>query len=82
MTLWGSWVKVKFNDYEGFLFDAYLSKIKYEKDKFLHEILIDQKEICNEYSLKRNNFNPNSNSSPNIFINKLKKRFNTYYELQ
>jgi|APSaa5957512535_1039671.scaffolds.fasta_scaffold103744_2 hypothetical protein len=40
------------------------------------------KEICNEYSLKRNNFNPNSNSSPNIFINKLKKRFNTYYELQ
>ena len=49
MTLWGSWVKVKFNDYEGFLFDAYLSKIKYEKDKSLREILIDQKEICNEY---------------------------------
>ena len=49
MTLWGSWIKVKFNDYEGFLFDAYLSKIKYEKDKSLHEILIDQKEICNEY---------------------------------
>jgi hypothetical protein len=49
MTLRGSWVKVKFNDYEGFLFDAYLSKIKYEKDKSLYEILIDQKEICNEY---------------------------------
>ena len=49
MTLRGRWVKVKFNDFEGFLFDAYLSKIKYEKDKFLHEILIDQKEICNEY---------------------------------
>ena len=49
MTLRGSWVKVKFNDNEGFLFDAYLSKIKYEKDKSLHELLIDQKEICNEY---------------------------------
>ena len=55
MTLWGSWVKVKFNDYEGFLFDAYLSKIKYEKDKSLHELLIDQKEICNEYSYYRRN---------------------------
>ena len=34
--------------------------------------------ILIEYSLKRNNFNPKDNS-PNIFINKLKKRFNSYY---
>jgi hypothetical protein len=51
MTLRGRWVKVKFNDFEGFLFDAYLSKIKYDKDKPLEKLLIDQKEICNEYRI-------------------------------
>ena len=34
--------------------------------------------ISVEYSLKRNNFNPKT-PSPNLFINKLKKRFNCYY---
>lgn len=34
--------------------------------------------ILAEYSLKRNNFNPTT-PSPNLFINKLKKRFNCYY---
>jgi hypothetical protein len=38
----------------------------------------DFEKILVEYSLKRNNFNPKDNS-PNIFINKLKKRFNCYY---
>jgi len=38
----------------------------------------DFEKIAVEYSLKRNNFNPN-NPSPNLFINKLKKRFNCYY---
>jgi hypothetical protein len=38
----------------------------------------DFEKILIEYSLKRNNFNPKDNS-PNIFINKLKKRFNCYY---
>ncbi len=52
MTLRGVWVKVKFNDYEGFLFDAYLSKIKYGNDKPLYKLLIDQKEICNDYRLR------------------------------
>jgi hypothetical protein len=38
------------------------------------------REICQEYSLKRNSFNPNkNNASPNIFINKLKIRYNTYF---
>jgi len=50
---------------------TYLSK---KKDDYFNQISI-------EYSLKRNNFNPN-NSSPNLFINKLKKRFSNYYELQ
>ena len=49
----------------------YLSNKK--NDEYFNEISV-------EYSLKRNNFNPN-NSSPNIFINKLKKRFSSYYEL-
>ena len=38
------------------------------------------KEICAEYSLKRNSFNPNkSNSSPNMFICKLKTRYESYF---
>ena len=36
------------------------------------------KEIINEYSLKRNNFNPH-HISPNQFINKLEKRMKLYY---
>tara|TARA_B100001093_G_scaffold494352_1_gene537689 strand:- start:272 stop:493 length:222 start_codon:yes stop_codon:yes gene_type:complete len=36
------------------------------------------KEILNEYSLKRNNFNP-SRSSPNKFVNKLELRMKLYY---
>jgi len=39
---------------------------------------IDFETIAVEYSLKRNNFNPKT-PSPNLFINKLKKRFNCYY---
>ena len=39
----------------------------------------DFQKICIEYSLKRNNFNPNNNS-PNLFINKLKRRYTHYYE--
>ena len=36
------------------------------------------KEIFNEYSLKRNNFNPSS-GSPNKFVNKLELRMKLYY---
>jgi hypothetical protein len=39
---------------------------------------VDFKQITKEYALKRNNFNPD-NTSPNFFINKLKKRYNYYY---
>ena len=35
--------------------------------------------IINEYSLKRNNFNPNGNS-PNKFIKKLEYRMKKYYD--
>ena len=37
------------------------------------------KEICNEYSLKRNNFNP-TDKSPNNFTKKLEIRMKLYYE--
>ena len=37
------------------------------------------KEIINEYSLKRNNFNP-SKPSPNLFIKKLEIRMKKYYK--
>ena len=36
------------------------------------------KEIFNEYSLKRNNFNPTS-TSPNKFVTKLQLRMKLYY---
>ena len=41
--------------------------------------LLTKKQIFNEYSLLRNNFNPKT-KSPNIFINKLELRMKQYYE--
>ena len=37
------------------------------------------KDICKEYSLKRNNFNP-TDKSPNNFTKKLEIRMKLYYE--
>tara|TARA_A100001015_G_C14781661_1_gene629425 strand:- start:231 stop:446 length:216 start_codon:yes stop_codon:yes gene_type:complete len=37
------------------------------------------KDICKEYSLKRNNFNP-TDKSPNDFTKKLEIRMKMYYE--
>ena len=37
------------------------------------------KDICKEYSLKRNNFNP-TDKSPNNFVKKLEIRMKMYYE--
>ena len=37
-------------------------------------------EIFNEYSLKRNNFNPSS-TSPNKFVTKLQLRMQLYYSV-
>ena len=34
-----------------------------------------------EYSLKRNCFDPIQNSPPNVFVSKLKSRINNYYTL-
>jgi hypothetical protein len=42
---------------------------------------VEFEKIIAEYSLKQNNFNP-KNPSPNLFINKLKKRFDYYYSSQ
>jgi hypothetical protein len=36
--------------------------------------------IYEEYALKRSNFDP-SNRSPNLFLNKLEKRMQVYYNL-
>ena len=48
------------------------------KTKFNKQKKNALKEIFNEYSLKRNNFNPH-HISPNQFINKLEKRMKLYY---
>jgi len=51
------------------------------EDKMLKIIKTKKKSykaILNEYSLKRNNFNPH-HISPNQFINKLEKRMKLYY---
>ncbi len=37
------------------------------------------KDICQEYCLKRNNFNP-ADKSPNNFVKKLEIRMKMYYE--
>ena len=59
-----------------FCFNKYLPRKDYLSNKKQEEYF---KKISTEYSLKRNNFNPN-NGSPNLFINKLKKRYTDYYE--
>ena len=43
-----------------------------EKDKILDNIF-------KEYCLKRNHFNPNKITSPNMFSKKLQHRMKTYY---
>ena len=57
--------------------NKYLPRKDYLSNKKQEEYF---KKISAEYSLKRNNFNPNNNGSPNLFINKLKKRYTNYYE--
>ena len=49
-----------------------IKSINDNKKKFI-------KDILNEYSLKRNNFNP-SKPSPNMFIKKLEIRMKKYYK--
>ena len=56
--------------------NKYLPRKDYLSNKKQEECF---KEISIEYSLKRNNFNTN-NGSPNLFINKLKKRYTIYYD--
>ena len=56
--------------------NKYLHRKDYLSNKKQEECF---KEISIEYSLKRNNLNHN-NGSPNIFINKLKKRYTIYYD--
>ena len=52
-------------------YDITKSKFNKQKKKVM-------KEIFNEYSLKRNNFNPTS-TSPNKFVTKLQLRMKLYY---
>lgn len=49
VTLSGKWLKVKINDLEGYLFDAYLSTIKYEANTSMIGVLTNHKGICNKY---------------------------------
>ena len=48
------------------------------KTKFNKQKKNALKEIFNEYSLKRNNFNP-TDHSPNKFVDKLQLRMKLYY---
>ncbi len=48
------------------------------KTKFNKQKKNALKEIFNEYSLKRNNFNP-TGTSPNKFVDKLQLRMKLYY---
>ena len=38
-------------------------------------------ELLAEYSLKQNNFNPDKHTPPNVFLNKLQHRIQSYYTL-
>lgn len=58
--------------------NEYKYKLPRQSTMYDKKTIIDFEKISMEYGLKRNNFNP-KNNSPNMFINKLKKRFNSYY---
>jgi hypothetical protein len=50
----------------------------YEIDNIMKSEIYKKNLYSNEYSLKRNNFNP-SKDSPNFFISKLEHRIKAYY---
>ena len=56
--------------------DKSFRKAKANENSQKKELL---KDICKEYSLKRNNFNP-TDKSPNNFTKKLEIRMKLYYE--
>lgn len=56
-------------------FEPHSNEINFNK-KLDNNIIINN--IIKEYSLKRNNFNPNGNS-PNKFLIKLEQRMRIYY---
>ena len=56
--------------------DKSFRKAKTNENSKKNELL---KDICKEYSLKRNNFNP-TDKSPNNFTKKLEIRMKLYYE--
>ena len=51
--------------------------------RILHLILNKKKnlnKIISEYRITQNNFNPNKNSPPNTFMDKLEQRMKYYYQ--
>lgn len=56
------------------------STLEYGREKNAKDKNNVIEKIVKEYSLKRNNFNPDKNS-PNIFLTKLQNRINLYYTL-
>ena len=53
-------------------------KIK-RSNKWSNDNIIIYNNIIEEYTLKRNIFNPNNGNSPNRFIHKLELRYKMYY---
>ena len=50
-----------------------------KSNKLSTDNIIIYNNIIEEYTLKRNLFNPNNRDSPNKFINKLELRYKMYY---
>ena len=60
--------------------DSLNNKVEYEQNVTSLSNNKNLEKIISEYRITQNNFNPNKNSPPNSFMNKLELRMKHYYD--
>ena len=60
--------------------ECFQKKAEYEQNVNSLSMKKNLEKIISEYRITQNNFNPNKNSPPNSFMNKLEQRMKYYYE--
>lgn len=60
--------------------ECFQEKVEYEQNVNSLSMKKNLEKIISEYRITQNNFNPNKNSPPNSFMNKLEQRMKYYYQ--
>ncbi len=60
--------------------ECFQKKVDYEQNVNPLSMKKNLEKIISEYRITQNNFNPNKNSPPNSFMNKLELRMKHYYQ--